>query len=1240
MAEFGDFDPSEFGGSVIQDATGVSSTKSPDFNPEEFGGTVIEQPKLTDSFDPTEFGGTVVDSPYKNVSEGPKVYTNSLRQDLLSRWQTTYSKMPDGPERERYGKLLSRAWDAHVEMQRYNDPLLFRAAESGIVTGGVGVMKGGLAGGEIVLSLPGVDSIPGAEGAKKSLSEMRKSLQAKQNLFKAKEEQFDKESAIGETAAGLTRDMSGFATQLLMAFSIPGAGAAATTLPATRTAVSVGEVALATMLGSEAAAHSLSNHPDDLKTAMLHGVLNGGAALFMGKSGDLVAKFGQKITPRAIRAVSNKLALTPIMDTLAHAQGAGAELAATAAADYMMDVALTKDEFNADELVSRLEGGYKAGAMLGGAMRLGPAVGQFAKNRKALKELGETLKKRADEVPIAAQAIADAREMYRKNEADIEAGISAKFGEGSEKLPEEYKQYFDDELTALQNLEAEYKAQVKSVNLEREQIKTRREETQRMLAELDELDAEVRGDIIAPTGHRIVGQRGRGDMMVEGTEGAIKDLQGMRDGLIAELKGLDQREFQVNLKWHSLDREGKSVKDFVESEFDRLASDEAVITQQSLDARFTKALDEAVALEEQIATGGRTRPEQPIPGQESENVPDTATDVELIDRLGHFTISGRQRDLNKMREFFDMEKLTKEESKGFEETLIRAQQRGFIDNAETIALEAVTSGQLLSDEQFMGVVERGRQNHGKYIDLMKERSAATTKEQKADIDTAMKALEDQQNILTQAAYMDNSGIGRRLNLAKMRLQEAYDPIALLSKADRALASRADRKTGGRDLTDVERENLLSIASRIQENARIKRENPDMDSKAFKDADYNEYLAKIDADRFIEKLRPRSMIRRVTENATLGLQDILKAMQLSIDASILTLHGGVPIKVAPSVAPGAIKGYFKAIRDPSELMAANRQIFERRANSDLYQKYDIGLRDVTSALGKDEGILLSQYSGQLPIIGRLNAGNTVALNNLRADLFDALVAARGGRSTATHEGLQSIASFVRTASGHGGLGPFESSLKALSSTFLAPRWFVSRFQHVLVAPYNMYRALAARDYATSMTLGRAYAQQYAMTSAVGYIAANVAALAYPGKVSYTMNPLNPNIGILNVNGTDYDITSGMRKPVRLVAAIGKAIIGADTPLDTVQTVGGLTTNALGPGGRIINEIIMRKETGSGTKIDFSNPNHVAWFLSKQIIPLPVQSFVRGLVSEGMSPRVAQETAASIMGVSAWKHKNKK
>lgn len=1230
--ELASFDPAEFGGSVVQDAPAAAPTKVPAFDPSEFGGDVVDQPPQAATFDPSEFGGTPIDSRYKDVATPPLAYTNSVREDMLSRWQTTYSKMPEGPERDRYGKLLAQAWDAHVDMQRYNDPLLFRAAETGTVTGGVGLMKGGLAGGEILLDLPGVDQIPGAETAKGYLRDARESLQAKQNLFEAKEEQFDKESAIGQTAAGLTRSMSGFATQLLMAYSVPGAGATAGTLPIARSAVSVGEVALAAMLGSEAAADSLAAHPGDSKTALLHGIVNGGAALFLGKAGGLAEEAGAKYVPQAVRAVSKNLKLTPAFKVLAHSQGAGAEMAATAATDYMMDVALTKDTFDSDELVRRMKSGYKSGAIMGGAMEAG---GQMA---KAFGEIGETLKKRQEQLPTANKAIADAREMFQKNEADIEAGIAAKFKEG-ETRPEGYDDYFNGELDALQNLESEYRDNYKSVQLEREQIKTRREETQAHLDELDRLQNEMLG-IIDDTGHRVYKQAERADMMVEGSEGAIKDLDGMRNGLIAEMKGLDEREFQNTRRAHALDRNGKSVKEFVASEMDRLINEESLITEQSAHDKFSKDLDDAVNIENEIATNGRTKPEPPIPGQEQANVPDTATDAELVDKLGHITVSGRQRDLNKMRDFFDLERMEPGERQGVQETLIKAEQRGLIDNAHDVALDALTSGRLLDSEEFIGVVERGRQNKSKYIDLMKERAAATTPEQAMDIDIKMKGLEEQQDLLTQAAYRNNSDVGRRLNLAKMKLEEAYDPMALLSKANRALASRAKDRAGVRDLTDIERSDILNLANRIAENEKIKRENPNMDSAEFQRADYNAYQARIEADRYIDKLRPRSYAVTLAKNATVGLQDMMKALQLSLDTSVLTMHGGVAAMTQPQIIPNAVKGYFKTLRNPEELLAANRQVFERRANSDLYQKYNLGLVDVNVPRTNNENILLSAYSGQIPLLARLNNGNTVALNNLRADLFDALVASKGGRDALSHDALQSVAQYVRYATGRGDLGGFDGATKALSSVFLAPRWFISRFQHVSGAP--MWRALMNREVGTASMLGREYAKHYLATSAAGYIAMNVAALAFPGQVSYVSNPLDPNYGLLTINGVQHDITSGLRKPIRLVTAAGRSLLGFDKKsMDTTQAIGGLFTNALGPGGRKLNEALTRKEMGTGDKINFSDPGQVAWFAANGFIPLPVQNFVRGLTEEGMNYRTADDTAAALMGLSAWKeHKKKK
>lgn len=1210
---------SEFG-DVSTTPTGLAKLDSPqevDFA--EFG-----------EVDLSEFGEAAPqNSQYQDVSTPSPYMVPSRREDLISRWKSTYSSMADGPERERYGKLLAKAVDAHTTMNRFNDPLLFRAGETAAVRTGVGIMTGGLAAGEILLDLPGADYIPGAESARASLQKVRDGMQDRAAKFEAKEAEFDKESAIGKTAAGLTRDFSGLIGQLAAAYAMGGTKVAGRD-PFFRAPVRGGEIALGAMLGAESAAHSLHKNPEDPKTALLHGALNGGGAVFLGKSGDVAKQFGAKITPRAAAAVSNKYSLTPIFDTLAHSAGGGAELAATSALDYMMDVALTGEEFDSDELVSRVGAGLKTGAVLGGAMRVAPAIGEFKAGKldKAMKELAETMKKRKEAMPTAAQAIAAAREAYKKG-LDIEAGIKAKFGEKVE-LPPEFKEYFDGEYNALIDMESQYKQRVRSINTEFAQVTKRRAETKAMLDELNAMDAELRGDVDA-TINRAVGKpktpfeesRGaaysQGGILVEGSEAAMKDFGSMRETLLAELDNLNTRELDLNLQRWKMDREGKTVKEFVESEMDRISSDENIFEETALRERFSKSLDDAVKLEDEIAKSRRVKT-----GTDADAAP--ATDKELVDSLGDFTISGRQRDVNRMRKFFDMDAMTPEESLGFENVMMNAQSKGLIDRASATADDVLKTGRLMNSEEFIGVVERSRLNKNQYTELVKDWGKAKTKEDAQAIGLAMKAIEDEQDLLTTAAHRNNSDVARRFNISKMALESAFDPLALISKGQRAR---------GDDLTPAQTEFLRRLGTRIERAQKIK-DKYGPDSRRYKIADYKQHQMQTDAINFINNLKPKTFAGKLYKEV-LGFQDIMKAMQLSADVSFATLQGGITLTTRPKTVAKAMGTFVHTLKDPVNAVAENRFLMNRRKNSDLYRKYDIGVRELGTPLTSGEYVFMSDWSQRLPIVGRFEGAYQAALNRLRAELFDSLVRSRGGRTDLNDTQLKTLAQYVRYATGRGDLRGFESVARELSAIFLSPRWFVSRFQYASGAPF--WRAMMNKDLGTMRLIGQEYAKFIGFSALAGHIAAGMASAVFPGKVSYTSNPLNPNVGILNVNGVNYDMTAGVRRPVRLVVAMAKGLVGAEK-FDYPQALGMLFQGAHGPYGRYVAEATTHKELGSSNPIDFSDPSQLAWFAAKGFIPLPVQALVRGLADEGVSLKVAQETAGAIMGVPTWRQKQKR
>ena len=156
-----------------------------------------------------------------------------------------------------------------------------------------------------------------------------------------------------------------------------------------------------------------------------------------------------------------------------------------------------------------------------------------------------------------------------------------------------------------------------------------------------------------------------------------------------------------------------------------------------------------------------------------------------------------------------------------------------------------------------------------------------------------------------------------------------------------------------------------------------------------------------------------------------------------------------------------------------LFRLNEQISSREnAKNGGYARMKIPFTDPSGKLNKREEEFVAQSVERIPVLGRIiksfNRAASAFLNVARADIADALLAAKGGEQGLTKEEAQWIGKTAGIFTGRGDFGKHETSVELLSYGMWTPRWVLSRFQYLIGLPAyrapKRFRKAIAKEYA--------------------------------------------------------------------------------------------------------------------------------------------------------------------------------
>ncbi len=184
------------------------------------------------------------------------------------------------------------------------------------------------------------------------------------------------------------------------------------------------------------------------------------------------------------------------------------------------------------------------------------------------------------------------------------------------------------------------------------------------------------------------------------------------------------------------------------------------------------------------------------------------------------------------------------------------------------------------------------------------------------------------------------------------------------------------------------------------------------------------------------------------------------------------------------------------------------------------------RKVSGGLSAKEESFMSNLAEKFPVVGHLVKASSRAyigyLNKLRVDVFSNM-ANRFEKDGATPEDFKSLANWINTATGRGGLGPFERVSSELNTAFFSPRLIASRFNLLNPVWYAkqtpMVRKEAIKSFAEFVGVG-----------------SSILAIAKAAGADVEVDPRSSDFGKIKVGNTRWDMWGGFQQWVRVFSQL--------------------------------------------------------------------------------------------------------
>lgn len=508
---------------------------------------------------------------------------------------------------------------------------------------------------------------------------------------------------------------------------------------------------------------------------------------------------------------------------------------------------------------------------------------------------------------------------------------------------------------------------------------------------------------------------------------------------------------------------------------------------------------------------------------------DAAESIELKETKGRKAVALTKAEIAEVREDFGMDQLPTIKRESFEQILETAKELKVDEQAEAIASEIIDNPRTITENEHAGLVLRATQLEKDFESKLSSASQAAVDgkpELASKLGTEAQVIQERLDLLERASNVSGSEASRALNIRKMRIRK--DDFSLSKMINLAQVNK------GEPLTPVEQDFFKRLSDKIK-NQRDKitdlESEIDQITEGKIPARLRKKLVKAlvenkqtqrEANRKIDQFRKKSTIEKFGDVAALPRSLLATADMSAVLRQGALLSARRPIQSA-KILKDSTKALFSQFKtDEIDLALRSRPTFELGQAAGLYltplDRIDLAAREETFASS-----LAERIPGWGKVVLASERHMVTHLNMLRAAAFDQFVVDLKNREIPKNQmakDLKAWAKYVNNASGRGSLGGFESSAKALSTLFFAPRFAVSRIQAPLRLLTNW----------KNPTVRNEIAKDFAAFAGVGMVALTLASLA---GFEIGDEPEDSDFGKIIIGKTRVDVWGGFQQPMRLM-----------------------------------------------------------------------------------------------------------
>lgn len=351
------------------------------------------------------------------------------------------------------------------------------------------------------------------------------------------------------------------------------------------------------------------------------------------------------------------------------------------------------------------------------------------------------------------------------------------------------------------------------------------------------------------------------------------------------------------------------------------------------------------------------------------------------------------------------------------------------------------------------------------------------------------------------------------------------------------------------------------------------------------------------------------------------------------------EGGFSVASHLVIAVKALPAMFKAFKSKGGEFVVTEEL-RNRPNAHLYDQAKLAITVSEGRLSKQEEAYMGRWSKNFPGVAASERAYVAFLNRMRADVFDALVAALGKNGKVTLEEAKAIANFVNVTTGRGSLGKAEVAAVPLATVFFSPRYVASRFQILAGQPFwkgnARTRKAFAQEYARAlMGLG----SFYGMIMLAGLLGDED-----DEKPEIEFDPRSEKFGKVRFGNTRVDPLAGLSQATVLLTRLGMGetknysemivpIRGPNVPRNGMKTPD------------VISRFLRTKlSPWLGSTIDFLAGENVGGeevtpssLTAQSVVPLSMRD-VYGVLREQGLPRGAALSLLTIFGMGLQSYEN--